>query len=89
MTMLQLTRSSLSSSFLAQKSITEMEHPSCSPDLAPNDFWLFTKIKSSLKWGRFQDTEDIPKMWWRHWKLFHNRNSKHVSNSGSIVGLSA
>jgi hypothetical protein len=35
MTMLQLTRQ-----FLTQKSITEMKHPSCSPDLAPNDFWL-------------------------------------------------
>jgi hypothetical protein len=28
-------------------------------------------------------------MWRRHWKLFHNRSSKNVSNSGSIVGLSA
>jgi hypothetical protein len=29
--------------FLAQKSITEMEHPPCSSDLVPNDFWLFPK----------------------------------------------
>jgi hypothetical protein len=29
--------------FLAQKSITKMEHPiPLSPDLAPNDFWLFS-----------------------------------------------
>jgi histone-lysine N-methyltransferase SETMAR len=35
--------------FLAQKSITEIEHPPCSPDLALNDFWLFPKIKSALK----------------------------------------
>jgi hypothetical protein len=42
--MLQLTRRSLSSSFWPKKSITEMEHQSYSPDLAPNDFWLFTKI---------------------------------------------
>jgi hypothetical protein len=33
--------------FLAQKSITEMEHPSYSPDLALNNFWLFPKIKST------------------------------------------
>jgi hypothetical protein len=26
--------------FLAQKSITEMEHPSYSSDFVPNDFWL-------------------------------------------------
>jgi fatty acid-binding protein DegV len=35
--------------FLAQKSITEMKHPSYSSDLAPNDFWLFPKIKSASK----------------------------------------
>jgi hypothetical protein len=29
--------------------------------LAPNDFWLFLKIKSALKGQRFQDTEDIKK----------------------------
>jgi hypothetical protein len=33
--------------FLAQKSITEMEHPPYSSDLAPNDFWMFRKIKSA------------------------------------------
>jgi hypothetical protein len=27
--------------FVAQKSINELEHPHCSPDLAENDFWLF------------------------------------------------
>jgi hypothetical protein len=29
--------------FLAQKSISELEHPPHSPDLVPNDFWLFLK----------------------------------------------
>jgi len=38
-----------------------MEHPSYSPDLARNDSWLFSKIKSTLKRRRFQDTEDIQK----------------------------
>jgi histone-lysine N-methyltransferase SETMAR len=45
--------------FLAQKSNTEVQHPSCSPDLAPNDFWLFPKIKFAVKGRRIQDTEDI------------------------------
>jgi histone-lysine N-methyltransferase SETMAR len=26
---------------VAQKLVTEMEHPPYSPDLAPHDFWLF------------------------------------------------
>jgi hypothetical protein len=38
-----------------------MEHPSYSPDLAPNDFWLFQKIKSTLMGRKFQDIEDIHK----------------------------
>jgi hypothetical protein len=48
MTMLQLTRN-LIEQFLAQKSITEIEHPPYSSDLAPNDLWMFPKIKSILK----------------------------------------
>jgi histone-lysine N-methyltransferase SETMAR len=47
--------------FLVQKSITEIEHPPYSPDLAPNDFWLFSKIEFALKKRRFQDL-DIQKM---------------------------
>jgi histone-lysine N-methyltransferase SETMAR len=46
--------------YLTLKSITEVEHPPCSPDLAPNDFWLFPKIKSALK-GRTKISR-----YWRH-----------------------
>jgi hypothetical protein len=46
---------------LAQKLIIEIEHPPSSPDLALNDFWHFSKIKSALKGWRFQDIEDIQK----------------------------
>jgi hypothetical protein len=28
-------------------------------------------------------------MWQQHWKLFHNKSSKNVSSSGSIIGLNA
>jgi hypothetical protein len=47
--------------YLAQKSVTEMEQPSNSPVLAPNDVWLFPKIKPALKGRRFHNTEDIQK----------------------------
>jgi hypothetical protein len=61
-TMLQLTMRSLSSKhFLAQKSGAVMERPPYSPELAPNDFWLFPKINSALKRLKFQDIEDIQK----------------------------
>jgi hypothetical protein len=60
-TVLQFTRPLPAKKFLAQKSLTEMEHLPYSPNLAPDDFWLFQKIKSALKGQRVQDTEDIQK----------------------------
>jgi transposase len=45
--------------FLAKLGIPELNHPSYSPDLSPPDFFLFPKMKSTLKWRRFEDTENI------------------------------
>jgi hypothetical protein len=45
--------------FLAKKSITKIDHPSCSPDLAPCGFWLFQKLKNALKGQRFADIPNI------------------------------
>ena len=45
--------------FLATKQITVLEHPAYSPDLAPNDFFLFPKIKEILKGRHFDDIDDI------------------------------
>jgi len=35
-----------------------LEHPVCSPDLDPSDFFLFQKIKEILKGTHFYDTDD-------------------------------
>jgi len=48
-----------SKEFLATKQITVLEHPVYSPDLAPNDFFLFPNIKEILKGRHFDDTDDI------------------------------
>jgi len=45
--------------FLATKQITVLEHPAYSPNLTPNDFFLFLKIKETLKGRHFDDTDDI------------------------------
>jgi transposase len=45
--------------FSADKQITVLERPPCSPDLAPNDFLLFPKIKEILKGRHFDDIDDI------------------------------
>jgi hypothetical protein len=39
--------------FLTEKSITKMDQPPYSPDIAPCDFWLFPRFKSALKGKRF------------------------------------
>ena len=61
--------------FLATKQITVLEHPAYSPDLAPNNFFLFPMIKEMLKRRHFDDIDDIPKNqfqncfegWTRRW----------------------
>jgi len=45
--------------FLSTKQITVLEHPAYSPGLAPNDFFLFPKIKEILTGRHFDDTDDI------------------------------
>jgi hypothetical protein len=45
--------------FLASKQITVLEHPPCSPDLAPSGFSLFLKIRGILKGRHFYDIDDI------------------------------
>jgi hypothetical protein len=34
-------------------------HPPCSPDLAPCDFFLFTKMKLKLRGRRFENIDEI------------------------------
>jgi hypothetical protein len=44
---------------LATEQIIVLEHPAYLPDLVPNDFFLFPKIKEILKGRYFDDTDDI------------------------------
>jgi transposase len=45
--------------FLAKNETTVVPQPSYSPDLAPADFFLFPKLKSTLKGRRFESIEEI------------------------------
>jgi histone-lysine N-methyltransferase SETMAR len=45
--------------FLVKNSITKMDHPPYSPDLAPCDIWLFSELNTALKGQRFADLSDI------------------------------
>jgi transposase len=62
--MLQHNHTSLHSSFLvldflAKHATTVLPQPPYSPDLAPADFFLFPKLKSTLKGRRFESIEAI------------------------------
>jgi hypothetical protein len=45
--------------FLAKYSIPVVPHPPYSPNLALCDFFLFPRLKSTLKGNRFQDVAEI------------------------------
>ena len=52
--------------FLSNKNITVCPHPPYSPDLAPCDFWLFPKVKMTMKGKRFESIQDIRQPWHRN-----------------------
>ena len=41
--------------FLAQKMVAVLDHPPCSPDLAPVGFFLCPRLKAAIKDARFAD----------------------------------
>jgi len=46
-------------SYLAKHQTSVVPHPPYSPDLTPADFFLFPKLKTTLKGRRFQTMEEI------------------------------
>lgn len=58
MKMLQLIKHSLSKVFMAKHLLMDFK-TSLFTKLAPTDFWLFTKLKSTLRGQKFQDTKAI------------------------------
>ncbi|UYV69538.1 hypothetical protein LAZ67_6003924 [Cordylochernes scorpioides] len=45
--------------FLSKNSTTQIPHPPYSPDLAPNDFFLYPKLKMKLKGRKFDNVDMI------------------------------
>jgi len=52
----------LISSYLPKCHISVVPHPTSSPELAPAEFFLFPKFKTTLKERRFQVIEEIQKI---------------------------
>ncbi|PNF31107.1 hypothetical protein B7P43_G15767 [Cryptotermes secundus] len=45
--------------FLTSNNMVIVPHPPYSPDLAPSDFFLFPRMKRSLKGKRFRDVDEV------------------------------
>ena len=75
--------------FLATKQITVLEHPAYSPDLAPNDFFLFPKIKEIFKGRHFDDIDDVRSNTMATLKAFYKTSSKIVLKGRLGAGISA
>ena len=45
--------------FLANRNVAVLHHPPYLPDLAPADYFLFPKLKFSLKGRNFQTVKEI------------------------------
>lgn len=44
--------------YLEQQNVEILDHPPYSPDLSPNDFFTFPKIKKKLRGQRFQTSKE-------------------------------
>ena len=53
--------------FLAKHHITQVTQSPCSPDFVSCNFWLFPKLKSSLKGKRFRPLMRFRKTRWGSW----------------------
>ena len=74
---------------LGTKRITVLEHPAYSPDIAPNDFFLFTKIKKILKGGILMKLMTSGVIQRQLLRPFHKTSSKIVLMGGLGAGIGA
>ena len=58
--------SAQTTAFLSTQSIVLMKHPPYSPDLAPNDFFLFPYVKNKLRGHRFSTPEEAVDAFRKH-----------------------
>ncbi|UYV63511.1 hypothetical protein LAZ67_2004387 [Cordylochernes scorpioides] len=79
----------LVTSFLAKNGTEILPQPPYSPDIAPNDFFLFPKLKAVLKGRHFDTREDIIEKSLLALKSIPKEAYKNVSTIGRNDGASA
>ncbi|KAL0828929.1 hypothetical protein ABMA28_003828 [Loxostege sticticalis] len=66
--------SGVSKAAVKECGFTEIEHPPYSPDLAPSDYYLFTKLKSDLRGKKFNTDDEVKSAVLAH---FEGKNSEY------------
>jgi hypothetical protein len=71
--------------FLAKKIVTTLERPHT--QLAPSDFYLFSRLKSTLKGRRFCDANNIIKNATEELKSLYKMVSMNVAHTFTVAGI--
>ena len=58
--------------------VKEIEHPPYSPDLAPSDYYLFSKLKKGLGGRKFDDDEEVKTAVISQRSVFLLRSGSHM-----------
>ncbi|XP_070070207.1 histone-lysine N-methyltransferase SETMAR-like [Drosophila takahashii] len=73
--------SAQTSAFLTGQNVELMGHPPYSPDLAPNDFFLFPHIKRKMRGQRFSTPEDAVEAFKNHvLEVSQSERTKYFDN---------
>jgi transposase len=71
--------------FLAKQETIVVPQPPFSPDLAPADFFVFPKLKSTLKARRFQTVEEVKENSLQDLRAIPQNTFQNWKNAGSGV----
>ncbi|GFW54045.1 histone-lysine n-methyltransferase setmar-like protein [Trichonephila clavipes] len=74
--------------FLTKHGTIQVAHPPYSPDMSPPDFFLFPKIKNTLRGHRFQDIYTIKQNSTQQLQAIPKSEFRNVSRTRNIVGPS-
>jgi len=81
-------RSVLVKDFLAKNNVTTLELAPYSPDMAAPDFYMLSRMKSTLEGWRFCDCSDVIKNATQDLKGFHKIASGNVFNIFTVTNRS-
>ena len=80
-------RATVVTKFKAKNPTNTIDQPPYPPDLAPCDFFLFPKLKLTLRGTRFDLIEAIKRNSWKELKAIPKVPIKSVSKTGKNTGI--